>query len=110
MLQFEMGHNLLNHVAEFAVDSHRIVTMNFSNEIGALADVSTVLLAPLHPPVVTITDLQSWTSSMARATYRRGFSTVTPSGGNTISSDAGRPWAEMSSATRPGPLPTLPPA
>ena len=50
----EMIDDLLNYFPEFLINLDRIVTVNSGDQIGVLADVHLVFVAPLHPSMIFV--------------------------------------------------------
>jgi hypothetical protein len=57
--------DLLNNFAKLLIDFDRIVPMNACDQIGSLADINLVLVAPLNPSMVIVDRFHLSTSSIA---------------------------------------------
>src|SRR4051812_42237449 len=64
----KMIKDLLNDFSKLLVNRDRIVTVNPSDEIGTLPNVSLVLVAPLDPPMIHVDRFHFCVTSIARFT------------------------------------------
>jgi hypothetical protein len=64
-----MKHYVFHDLTQFGVKPHRVVPVNPSDDVRALADVGLVLVAPLNPFVILIACSHGCTCSIACRTF-----------------------------------------
>jgi hypothetical protein len=59
--------DFLQHFVQFLEDLDRVVTVNSGDEVGTLANIHLILVAPLDPSMVRVDRFHRSTSSVAEA-------------------------------------------